>query len=67
MNFFTVIFENIVPLRMKNILGSRFKMLLLDLKAQIVDTMKSENNGYNGRAASNKGYILPVLSRYDLK
>lgn len=60
-------FEKMVPLSKKNILGSTSSILLFENRAQIVVIVKSDKRGYKGRAASVNVRIFPVLSLYDLK
>lgn len=54
-------FENIVPVITRNILGSRSIMLFGDNSTHVVQIIIISNNGNNGLTASQNGLILPVL------
>lgn len=63
----THIFEKIVPIAKKIILGSFSMILLGEWTIQIVEIIKSTAKGNKGLIASTNVRILPVLSLYDLK
>lgn len=60
-------FEKIVPITKKIILGSFSMILLGECTTQIVEIVKSIVRGNRGLMASRNVRILPVLSLYDLK
>lgn len=59
-------FEKIVPIAKKIILGSLSIILLGEWTTQIVEIEKSTARGSRGLMASRNVRILPVLSLYDL-
>lgn len=58
-------FENKVPVRIKNSLGASMIIWLTEKNTQMVVIRHKYPNGISGRTASQNGLILPVLFLYD--